>query len=334
MIFFVRVNVLSILATVFCLLSPARSQDTSSPLGLRETIALPAIHGEFNHMSVDAERERLFVPAPADRILEIVDLRSGKAWRSLPAARPTTALYAREFNQLYLTTGPNLDIYDGTTLDRIVSINLRGRLDQLQYDPVAKELYVGCMMEGKTGIAIVSIPDGKLVGEIRLPGSPQGFAVEKEGPRIFVNVPDNSFIAVINRRERKVVAKWNLEPAGDNFPIALDEKGHRVFVACRTPAEMLALDSQSGRIVVRVASVRDADDMWYDETERRIYITGGEGFVSVIQQQDASRYSLLGRVATAPQAANSVFSSQMRSLYVSVPLRGKQAAEILAFTTR
>lgn len=285
-------------------------------------------------MSVDAEHERLFLPAPADKILEIVDLRFGKAWRSLRAERPTTALYAPEFNQLYLTTGPNLDIYDGNTLNRIVSINLGSRLDELQYDPAAEELYVGCMTEGKTGIAIVSIPAGKFVGRIRLPDSPQGFAIEMEGPRIFVNVPDSGYISVINRRERKVVAKWNLESAEDDFPMALDEKGHRLFVACRTPAEMLALDTESGRIVARVASVRDADDMWYDEARSRIYITGGEGVVTVIQKLDAHRYSLLGRVATAPQAANSVFSSQMRSLYVGVPLRGNKVAEIRAFTTR
>ena len=94
---------------------------------VKQTIALPAVRGAFNHMSVDAEHRRLFVPAPANKTLEVVDLRSGKPWRSLPAERPTTALYAPEFDRLYLTSGQNLCIYDGNTLiELLISISTAG----------------------------------------------------------------------------------------------------------------------------------------------------------------------------------------------------------------
>jgi hypothetical protein len=41
-----------------------------------------------------------------------------------------------------------------------------------------------------------------------------------------------SQIAVIDRETHKI-EKWKLEEAGTNFPMALDEEHHRLFVAAR-----------------------------------------------------------------------------------------------------
>lgn len=325
-----RANALFFLVVVACFVTPTVARKTAGLL-LKRTIPLPSVRGGFNHMSVDAEHQRLFVPAPASGVLEVVDLRSGRLQRGLPAERPTSALYVPEVNRLYLTSGRTLYIYDGDSLHRIATIDLHTRLDQLRYDPSRNEVYVGCMTEGKTGIAVISIPEGKLVRELALLDSPQGFAVEQGGPRIFVNVPEANQVAVIDRRQGKVIQKWTLDGAGDNFPMAPDQKNQRLFIACGTPAEMLAIDTQSGRIVARVPCVGDADDMWYDGARRRIYISGGGGFVSVIEQQSPDHYHLLQRVATAPGAANSAFSSRLKSLFVGVPARGGAAAEIRVY---
>ena len=189
------------------------------------------------------------------------------------------------------------------------------------------------MSSGKTGIAVVSIPDMKFVAEIPLPNSPQGFAVEKQGRRMFVNIPDANRVAVINRHDRNVIATWALDDAGDNFPMALDGEDERFFIATRTPAQMLALDTRSGKIISRVPCVGDADDMWYDGAQKRIYISGSEGFISVIQQQNSDHYALLYRLRTARGAANSALSVKMKSLYVGLPRRNRDAAEIRVYRT-
>ena len=300
-------------------------------LGLSQTISLPGVQGGFNHMSVDAEHQRLFAAAPTNKTLEIVDLKSGSPWRSLEGERPAAARYAPEFNQLYVSSGQNICIYDGRSFAPIVRINLRSRLDQLEYSAHAKELYVGCMTTSQTGIAVIAIPEGRLLGKIVFPASPQGIAAEEGGGRIFANIPETSSIEVVDRKERKIVATWQLPGLRDNFPMALDETDHRLFVACRRPAEMLALDTESGKIVARVRCVSDADDMSYDPAHKRLYITGGEGSISVIEQRDADRYRLLGRVTTVPGAATSTFSGQLNFLYVGVPERDNEAAQIRVF---
>src|SRR6516225_5655070 len=157
----------SILAlAAVCSLLPAIGQDKSA-LALTKTIPLPDIPGGFNHMSVDAERQRLFLTATTKKTVEIIDLKSGKPWRSLTGDGPAAALFAPEFNQLYVTRGHNVCIYDGTSFDLVATVPLDSSLDELQYDPNAKRLYVGCMTSN--AIAIIGIPDGKPKGEIKLP---------------------------------------------------------------------------------------------------------------------------------------------------------------------
>jgi DNA-binding beta-propeller fold protein YncE len=312
-----------------CLVVPARGQDTS-PLVLVQTIELPRVEGGLNHMSVDTEHQRLFVPAPSDKRLEIVDLASGQPWRSLESERPAAARYSPEFNQLYVSSGRYVYIYDGNKFTILARVDLHSRLDEIAYDVQAKRLYVGCMTAGETGVAVIALPQGKLLERIPLSASPQGIAVEEGGARVFANLPDTSHVEVVSQGERRNVAKWSLKGASDNFPMALDGSDHRLFVACRAPAQLVVLDTGSGEVIARVPCVRDADDMWYDAVRHRIYISG-DGLVSIIQQQEADRYRLLGSVGTAPGAATSVFSGQLNSLYVGVPRRDAAAAQVRVF---
>ena len=68
--------------------------------------------------------------------------------------------------------------------------------------------------------------------------------------------------------------------------MALDEANHRLFVATRTPPPLGVFDTSSGRLIAALPVVQDADDLYYDSGRKRIYVPGGEGFVSVFQQDD------------------------------------------------
>ncbi len=319
-----------LVALTCCFLSSAPCQE-QNPLTLAKTIALPNVQGGFNHMAVDAEHQRLFAAAPTNKTLEVVDLSSGKALRSLEGEKPASARYAPEFNQIYVPRGQALYIYDGKTLDLITSIDLQSNLDELQYDPHAKELYVGCMNLDKPGIAIISIPDGKLLAKISLPGKPQGIAVEQKGTRIFANIPTMKQVAVIDRRKRALLDPWPVLENQGNAPIGLDEEHHRLFVGARNPAQLLIINTQNGKTVARVVTSSDADDLFYDAANKRVYISCGEGFVDVIEQRDPDHYRSLKRIPTVAGARTSALSASLNGFYVGVPRHGEQPAKILVF---
>ena len=299
-------------------------------LTLVRTITFPKMQGGFNHLDIDASRKRVFATAPTNLTLEIGDLDSGKPLPPLTGEKPAAVRFAPEFNQLYVTRGQKVCIYDGKALDLMTSVDMGQSLDEIQYDARSKQLYVGCMTTGKTGIGIISIPEGKLLGEIKF-GKPQGLVVELAGARIFANVPELKQVAVIDRVRRVLLDPWQWQGAEGNTPLALDEKDHRLFVGCRRPPQMVVLDTRNGRKVAEVAIHGDTDDLFYDAANKRIYVSCGEGFVDVIAQHDADHYQAEAPIPTVAGARTSTFSPELKLFCLGVPRRGDRPPEIRVF---
>src|SRR5205807_9703151 len=128
--------------------------------------------------------------------------------------------------------------------------------------------------------------------------------------RIFVNVPRSWHVAVIDREKGAVVSKWPLKEAEANFPMALGEADHRLFVGCRKPAKLIVLDTENGKTVAAVDIVGDTDDVFYDAAKKRIYVSGGAGYVTVLEQTGPDDYRIAGATRTSPGARTSFFVPQ------------------------
>ena len=142
---------------------------------------------------------------------------------------------------------------------------------------------------------------------------------------------DAKNIQVIDRSTGKMVA-WTL-PNGHaaNFPMVLDEADRRVFVGTRKPSRLTVFDMDSGKVVASVPSAGDMDDMFYDSGRKRIYVAGGEGFLSVVQQVDADHYTDMGKFATALGARTGVWYEKRDRLYIAAPPSGVLGARLLVF---
>jgi hypothetical protein len=80
--------------------------------------------------------------------------------------------------------------------------------------------------------------------------------------------------------------------------------------------------------------VGDTDDLFYDASRKRLYVTGGEGQIDVLQCDDGTRCSRIARVASAAGARTSLYVPDQNRLYVAVPHRGSQKAEIRVYDAR
>jgi hypothetical protein len=197
--------------------------------------------------------------------------------------------------------------------------------DNVRYDAVAKRVYVGF---GSGALAAVNPTEGKTLGEVKLAGHPESFQLERSGSRIFVNVPTADQIAVVDRTTMKVVATWPVVTAKSNFPMTLDEANHRVIVGCRKPAKALVYDTTTGKEITSFDIVGDTDDLFYDAARKRLYVSGGEGYIDVFQSQDGNQFTRIARMRTAAGARTSLFVADQNRLYLAVPHRGAQKAEI------
>ena len=124
-----------------------------------------------------------------------------------------------------------------------------------------------------------------------------------------------------------------------NFPMALDEADHRLFIASRTPPRMAVFDTESGHVLATLPCVQDSDDLYYDPTRRRVYVAGGEGFISVFKQNDPDDYQALAKVPSALGARTAGYFGRIGKkgfdrLYVAVPDRAKRGAEVWIYTVQ
>jgi hypothetical protein len=155
--------------------------------------------------------------------------------------------------------------------------------------------------------------------------------LEKNGSRIFVNVPNSRHVAVVDRDKGTVVAKVENRSSLANFPMALDEANHRLFVGCRVPSRLVVLNTDSGDVVAKVDISGDADDVFYDGKRNRIYVICGAGKIDIIEQVDSNTYKALTKVDTANGARTGFFFPERDTLFVALPHRGSQQAEIRCY---
>lgn len=303
----------------------------AAPLRLVQTIPLPGVEGRIDHLAVDLKGQRLFVAALGNNSVEVVDLRSGTRVRSLTGLHePQGLAFIEGLGRLFVSNGGTgaVNIFDSGSFQPLGVVKFSSDADNLRYDAATAQLYVGF---GDGGLGIVDAKDGKQVGAVKLAAHPESFQLETAGARIFVNVPNANQIAVVDRATRRVVTTWALPGARANFPMDLDEADHRLFVGLRQPAQLMVFDTESGKVVASPDCAGDADDLFYDDERKRIYVSGGDGFLDVFAQRDADHYVLNVKLPTAAGARTSLWVPPMRRLYLAVPHRGAQGAEVRGY---
>lgn len=305
-----------------------------TPLRAVQTIALPNVEGRIDHLAADIQGQRLFLAALGNNTLEVIDLKAGKVVHSVKGLRePQGVAFVPDAKAIYVANGGdgNCEAFAADSLAPMRNAKFSGDADNLRYDAATKLIYAGY---GDGAIGIFEALTGKIVGDIKLPAHPEAFALEQTGTRIFVNIPKAKQIAVIDRQKRAVVAHWPVTQAAANYSMAFDEAHHRLFIGCRQPARVLVLDTDTGKIVTEVECAGDTDDVFYDGKTKHIYVSGGEGFISVFAQLDADKYQPVAKIPTAAGARTSLFVPALGRLYLAVPHRGKQSAEVRVYETQ
>jgi DNA-binding beta-propeller fold protein YncE len=301
------------------------------PLKFVSAIELPGVEGRIDHLGFDASTGRLYVAALGNNTVEVLDTRAGTHLKSVPgfhepqgiAAVPDAKAVAIANGQ-----GEGLQLIDSDDYHPKVMVCLGDDSDNVRYDASAKRIYVGF---GSGALAAITPADAKVVSQVKLTGHPESFQLERSSSRIFVNVPTAEQIAVVDRAGMRVTTTWPVTTAKSNFPMALDEANHRLFIGCRRPAKALIYDTTTGKEIGSFDIVGDTDDLFYDTTRKRLYVSGGEGDLDVIEDQGAGRFTRIAHMPTAAGARTSLFVPDQRRLFLAVPHRGSQRAEIRVF---
>ena len=307
------------------------------PLILIGAIPLPRVQGRIDHFALDRIHSRMFVSALGANSEEVVSLSAQALIHTISGIpAPQGVVYSPETDKVFVGSDQGkLTIYNGSTYALIRTLDFGDDVDNLRYDAAEKRVYVGYGNEKTGAIAMVdAVRNQRLPEEFKLGAHPESFQLAASTPDLYVNLPDLNQIAAIDRNTH-AVTRWHIA-SGGNFPMALDESNHRLFVCTRSPARLLVLDTSTGRLVTELPAVQDADDLYYDAARKRLYVPGGEGALDIFEQSTANRYTLKAKLTTALGARTAGYFGKGNKgfdrLYLAVPARDGHQAEVRIYS--
>ncbi len=325
-----------------------REQVVSSgtpPVTLLRTTYLPDIVGDFDHFAVDLKRNHLFVSAEVHHSVEMFDLRTGEHLRSIGGLKtPHSLAFDARKDELMIADGGDsaLILLAGGDLHRIDRIALidgsaTGKSDSpdaAYFDPKTRLYYIGnggisANLPDST-ITIFSPEEGKIVGEIKVPGNNlESMVVDDGRGRLYVNVRDQKHIAVIDLQTKRVVTTWTAPDMNRNTSLTLDPAAGRLFVAGRNPGLLYVFNVDSGAVVSKLPCVNVNDDMTWDPAMKRLYISGSEG-LSIFHQDSPDKYTLLTDLPTNG-GKTSTYVREAGQFYVVHPKTDVDIAGLLVY---
>ncbi len=319
---------------------------TGAPLKLVQTVTLPGYTGDFDHFAVDRQRGRLLLAAEDHATLEVFDLQTGKHLRTVKGFDAPHSILVRPGASTIIVTDSGktmTKILDADTYAIKGNIPLVESADSAGYDAATNVYYIvtgGKDVNMKTANLEAVNPDtGKRLGGVTFNDNHvEAVAVEKNGPRIFVNLTQTSKLAVVDKKTLKEIAEWPVPPAEQNAMIALDEAKHRAYLVCRAnlkgePAGMVVvMNTDTGTVVSTADAPMRADDVLFDAATNRLYVPGGQGYIGIYDTSDPNHVKMVAKVPSAPGAKTGIVLPDMKKIVVAAsPGETKAMAKIMTY---
>jgi len=294
----------------------ALAAEDKAPLQLEDKILLGNVRGRIDHLAIDLRRQRLFVAELGNDSVGVIDLAARTLLRTISGLNePQGVGYEPSTDTLYVANARDgsVRLYEANDYKSTGSIELGGDADNIRINMMAKRVIVGY---GDGGLAVLDPSMRGKVQTARLNAHPEGFQIDPDTGRIFVNLPGAHAIAVVDGKSGKTLATWPMDKAA-NFAMALDRDQSRLLVAFRSPPELAVFSMADGKSIAKAATCGDVDDLFVDAMRARVYVTCGAGSLDVFETTGTS-YRHLARIPTSAGARTSLFVPELDRLLVAV----------------
>lgn len=296
-------------------------------MALERTIPLARVSGRIDHLAIDPTHRRLFVAELGNGSVEAIDLTAGNSLGRIDGlSEPQGLGYLPEQDELVVATGGDgmLRFYRAADLGLVSALKLGEDADDVRVDPQTGRVLVGF----GDALAVVDPARRTLVRSIPLGAHPEGF--QARGEQAFVNLPQARAIAAVDLARGRERVRWRNPGPQFNFPMALDAAGDRAAVVYRLPARLVVFDTAAGKVVQQAGTCGDADDVYFDDARKRLYVVCGGGAVEVFVRNGPS-YASAGRISTRNGARTGLYDVSLDRLYIAARASGADPAAILVY---
>ena len=315
------------------IVKPATTGPSTRPVAPVQLIQLSFLDGKFDHLVIDPQKNRLYICCRTANVMAVTSLKPGRMdFQVTGLSRPQGLAVAPDINRLLLAcsrSGGMVQFFDTTTaVQHLGSMELGDDSDNVRYEMDKKRFWIG---NGDGQLTVLDALNGNRLVDIKLPVHPEAFQLEAKSNRVYVNLPLADKIAVVDREKHEVIETWDIK--GANYPMALDEENHRLFIGCRKPAKLMVLDTANGKTIAELPGIGECDDIHYDPKAKNVYMTG-DGGICVYKVGGLDQYTHIATVPVPGNACTSALDPTTGLLYLAVPHNNNQRPEIQVYDLR
>jgi DNA-binding beta-propeller fold protein YncE len=281
---------------------------------LVQTIAIAGDEG-WDHPTVDNAARRLYVTHGTHVV--VIDVDSGKlAGRIDNTPGVHFTVIDPELERGFISNGgaARLTIFNTNTLETIGQVKSTGENPgPTVFDPATKRVFTFNL--NSHNATVVDSKEGNVVGAFDLGGRPELVGTDAKG-NVFVNLVQKNVVLQIDSRKMTAGQTWPVAPGVGPRTMAVDQKNARLFIGCANRL-MVILDSNNGRVIGSLPIGPGPDDSAYDPETHLVYTSnGGDGTVSIIQQESPDNYRVVETVKTAPGARNMALDLKTKKIFL------------------
>jgi DNA-binding beta-propeller fold protein YncE len=268
--------------------------------------------GGWDYLLYDSGGNRLFITRGSH--VMVVDAKTLKATDDITGLAGVHGVaLAPELGKGFISSGGDdmLVIFDLKSLKVLDKVKVGGRPDAILYDAAAKRVYT---FNAKTQDSTVfDAASGKVVGTVPLGGKPETGVTDGKG-NVYVNIEDRSEIVRIDTAKLTVAEHYPMAGCDEPSALAFDVAHRRLFAGCASKI-VAVVDPDAGKLVTTVDIGGGVDAGAFNPKTQQIFMSCGEGVLTVIHEDSPDKYSVVQSVPTAKGARTMTLDAASNTAY-------------------
>ena len=273
--------------------------------------------GSWDYLTVDARTHRLFVPRSTHTM--VIDADTGKVLGDIPGQKIAHGVaIVPKAGRGFISDGGGdgqIVVFDLKTYAVLGKIATTPDSDGIIYDPSIGRVLV---VSGDKGVLMSFKPDidlanGKIDAPIDLGGAPEFLASDGAG-KVYVNLEDKDVVAVVDMKQRKVVARWPVAPGGSPVGMSIDTGRRLLFIGCRKPQKLVVMSTVDGKVISALPIGAGVDATKVDRGQA--FASCRDGSLSVAGEKSPGNFEIVQIVKTPPGARTMGLDSTTHRIYL------------------
>jgi YVTN family beta-propeller protein len=284
------------------------------PSGYREInkVTIPGPTG-WDYVAVDSANRRVYVSHATQ--VEVLDADTLKIVGSIPGTPGVHGIaIAPEAGRGFITAGKAdaVVMFDLATLKNLGQVSTGKKPDAIIYDPATKRIFA--MNGSSDSITAINAADGTVSGTIEIGGGPEFTVVDGKG-NLWVNLEDKSQLLRVDAQSLTVKDRWPLAPCEEPSALAFDAQNRRLFAGCHNHL-MAVVDADSGKVLGTYPIGDHVDAGAFDATAKLVFLSTGDGHISIYKQDSADKYTLVENMSTYPGSKTMGFDPKTHRIFL------------------